>query len=48
MVKETEIKSSGKVLVLRSDSNYQATLKIQAEQSLSLYVLFKQYNITKA
>ena len=46
--KESEINSDDDVLVQKSDSNYQVILKIQAKRTLSLYVLFIHYNITKA
>ncbi|CAF1435068.1 unnamed protein product [Didymodactylos carnosus] len=45
--KEIEVKSNDNVVVENSDSNYQVILKLQAPPTLSLYVLFFNYNVTK-
>ncbi|CAF1415232.1 unnamed protein product [Rotaria sordida] len=45
--KEIELKSDDKVLPQKSDSNYQVVFKLQFPPSLTLYVLFFNYNVTK-
>ena len=45
--KEIEVKSNDKIVTESSDSNYQVILKLQAPPTLSLYVLFFNYNVTK-
>ena len=45
--KEIELKPTDKPLAEKSDSNYQVVVKLQAPPTLSLYVLFFNYNVTK-
>jgi hypothetical protein len=45
--KEIQVKSNDKVIVENSDSNYQVILKLQAPPTLSVYVLFFNYNVIK-
>jgi hypothetical protein len=46
--KETEIKTTDDVIVEKSDSNYQIIVKLQAETTISYYVFFFHYNVTKS
>ena len=45
--KETEVKSTDNAIVQLSDSNHEVILKLQAASTLSLYVLFFNYKVTK-
>ena len=45
--KEIQLKSEDKALPQKSDSNYQVIFKLQFPPSLTLYVLFFNYNVTK-
>jgi hypothetical protein len=44
---ETEIKTRDDIIVEKSDSKYQIILKLQAETTVSYYVFFFRYNVTK-